>query len=170
MVLLVDRVDEQHLVRNGVLRNRAAVGVFAQVLLDCGLVGLLIHQRDGQAGLAAAQVDILGRRTRQQSRRTKQSAGLITPGAVGQWTKPLYRDFPASQRAALISVHFIFPRLAPRVKLQHHREQTADLQAALLHTSLVRAQIPTAQQGSIRASSAPRGARHAVYRVHLLPV
>jgi len=32
--------------------------------------------------------------------------------------------------------------------MQRHREQTAHLQAALLHSWLVRAQIPTAQQGS----------------------
>ena len=37
-------------------------------------------------------------------------------------------------------------------RLHQHSEQTAHLQTALLHT-LVRAQIPTAQQGSIRWSS-----------------
>ena len=39
-----------------------------------------------------------------------------------------------------------------RDRLEHrHEEQTAHLQTALLHR-VVRAQIPTAQQGSIRSS------------------
>jgi hypothetical protein len=57
------------------------------------------------------------------------------------------------------------------MKLQHHREQTAHLQAALLHSALpVRAQIPTAQQDSIRSPSSSRGMRLRGYRVFLLPV
>ena len=46
-------------------------------------------------------------------------------------------------------------------KLQRHREQTAHLLAALLHSLSVRAQIPTAQRDSIRgplgAAKAPSG-------------
>jgi hypothetical protein len=47
------------------------------------------------------------------------------------------------------------------LKLQQHREQTAHLQAALLH-SLVRAQIRTAQQDSIPFSSSLDGATAAL--------
>src|SRR5450755_4655321 len=49
-------------------------------------------------------------------------------------------------------------------------EQTANLQTALMHLDGVRAQIPTAQQGSIRSKSSPRWARRSAFRVHLLPV
>jgi hypothetical protein len=57
------------------------------------------------------------------------------------------------------------------LKLHHHREQTAHLQAALLHSAWpVRAQIPTAQQDSIRSPSSSRGMRPRGYRVFLLPV
>jgi hypothetical protein len=60
------------------------------------------------------------------------SSGADRPALPGQRTKPLYRDFPASQVA---SSNFIFSFLyldAP-IKMQHHREQTAHLQTALLH-------------------------------------
>ncbi len=52
--------------------------------------------------------------------------------ATGHRTKPLYRDFPASQVASSNFI-FSFLNLDAPIKMQHHREQTAHLQTALLH-------------------------------------
>jgi hypothetical protein len=63
------------------------------------------------------------------------------------------------------------PDRALMLKLQRHREQTAHLQAALLHSDWpVRAQIPTAQQDSIRSPLSSRRKQLRGYRVFLLPV
>jgi hypothetical protein len=59
----------------------------------------------------------------------------------------IYRDFPFRQYPFVSFSECV-------MKMRRHEEQTAHLQAALLHSS-VRAQIRTAQQDSIRILASP---------------
>ena len=94
-----------------------------------------------------------------------------------------YKDFPPRQVLIAFGITLclaavwlfsssrpVAPVSGSMLKLRVNSEQTAHLQTALLRLSVARAQIRTAQLGSIRSRGSARLPPRGVSRVHQLPV